>query len=124
MYLFNVHSAVLRRKCKQRLSRNVYTYSESGGEFNRFPRSLCVLLLVINLVVITYNLTASAQLLGKLQTEYDVLQQRDKVVVSELRARQGLQVARTGGHRAMAESEGREGERGEQVAWPPEFHRK
>jgi len=81
----------------------------------------------MNLVAITYNLTASAQLLDKLQTENDVLQQRDKVVVAELRTRQALQVvARTRRYREMAGSEAREGEseRGEQEAWRPEFHRK
>jgi hypothetical protein len=83
----------------------------------------------MNLVAITYNLTSSAQLLDKLQTENDVLQQRDKIIVSEdhrLGTRQSLQVARTRQYREMAGSEAREGEseRGEQEAWRPEFHRK
>ena len=125
MYFLGLHSAVLRRKCKRRHSRESYIYSQSRRELHVFLHSLCVLLVVMNLVAITYNLTSSAQLLDKLQTENDVLQQRDNIIVSELRTRQSLPVARTRQYREMAGSEAREGESegGEQEAWRPEFHR-
>jgi len=77
MYLIRAHGAGLKRVWKQRLPRKVHISSRFDATNIRFLQTVCILLVVINLVWICYNMSQTTYALKNLEETYHLRKPRE-----------------------------------------------